>query len=204
MNRLDRMDRMRYRRATGSSIALALVICSSFLGAAYAGRANHHPISLKSGGLNGYRWNVVASRDSGKQGGKQPCLLISTSDRQASSGEAGFSGYTKGCSPLPRSGAPNVLSATVGEGKRETAVFGMAFSPKVATADLEFGSGEHRRVRLRSLTNTQQRNAGVRPFRYGAFAVRGNPCLRQVTGVNAKGNAIYRGPSDDCPEAGSS
>jgi hypothetical protein len=95
-----------------------------------------------------------------------------------------------------------VLSATAGEGKKEITVFGVAFSPNVVTADLELDSGGHRRVKLKLLNRTQQRNAGVRSFSYGAFALSGNLCLHQVTGYNAEGKEIYRGPSSDCAAAG--
>jgi hypothetical protein len=79
-------------------------------------------------------------------------------------------------------------------------VVGMAFASQVTSAYLDFGTDGHIRVRLRKLNSVQMRNAGVRSIRYVAFALKGDRCLRQVKGYGAKGNELYRGPIDECPE----
>jgi hypothetical protein len=195
------MIKMRTCRAITASVLLVLAVCSLFLGAAYARQASHRPLSLVRGALNGYQWTVAVARDGGEKGGQRPCLIISNSDMRAPGGDQGFSGSTRSCSALPNGGAPFVLSDTTGEGSREMTVFGLAVTPKVASAYLDFGSGGHRRARLKQLNSVQQRNAGVRPLRYAALALKGDRCLRQVKGYNAKGNEIYRGPIDECSDA---
>jgi hypothetical protein len=195
------MIRMRPCRGIAASVLLGLAVCGLFLGGAYARQANHRPIPLVRGALNGYQWTVAVARDGGEKGGQRPCLVISNSDTRAPGGDQDFSGTTRSCSALPNGGAPLVLSETAGEGSREMTVFSLAVTPKVASAFLDFGSDGHRRVRLKQLNSVQQRNAGVRPLRYGALALQGDRCLRQVKGYNAKGNEIYRGPIDVCSDA---
>ena len=195
------MSEMRFVRSTTVSVALALTILSAILGVAYARQAQYHPVSLNRGTLNGYLWTVEVTRDSGKQGGQRPCLVISDLDTRGPS-EGDFSGYTKTCSTLPSNGPPHILSATVGEDSRELSVFGIAFAPQLASAYMDFGSSGHMRVRLKPLNSVQRRNAGVRPLRYLALALKGTPCLRQVRGFNANGTEIYSGPIDECPESG--
>jgi hypothetical protein len=103
---------------------------------------------------------------------------------------------------LPDSGSPFVLSDTAGEGRRLITIFSLVVRPKVASAYLDFGSDGHMRLRLKQLNTVQQRNAGVRPLRYVAFAVRGDRCLRQVKAYSAEGNEIFFGPTNECAESG--
>lgn len=196
------MIRMRSCRGIAASVLLVLAVGSLLLGAAYARQANHHPISLVRGALNGYQWTVAVARDGGGNGGQRPCLIISNSDTRAPGGDQDFSGFTRSCSALPNSGAPLLLSETAGEGSRAITVFSLAVSPKVTSAYLDFGSDGHRRVRLKQLNSVQQRNAGVRPLRYAALALQGDRCLRQLKGYNARGNEIFSSPIDECAEAG--
>lgn len=93
-----------------------------------------------------------------------------------------------------------MLNATVGEDSRQVGIFGLVFTPQVASAYLDFGPDGHKRVRLKELNSVQRRNAGVRPLRYVALALKGNPCLQQVTGYSAIGNEIYRSPIAECSE----
>jgi hypothetical protein len=194
------MKQMRNRQAATGPILFALVICSLFVGAASA--ASHRPVSLASGARNGYQWEVGVVRDGGRQGGRRPCLVISTLDPPGASSDGGFSGYTKGCSPLPPSGTPLIVTDTAGQGSRELMVFGMAITPRVVSAYLDFGSDGHMRVRLKQLNSEQQRNAGVRPLRYIAFSLKGDRCLREVKGYSDQGDEIYHSPIDQCVKEG--
>jgi hypothetical protein len=58
------------------------------------------------------------------------------------------------------------------------------------------------RMQLKRLNGVQKRNAGVRPLRYVAFTLKGDPCLRQVKSYSAAGHEIFSGPVDECSEAG--
>ena len=191
---------MRTRGATGLCLVVAFGI--AVFGVASARETKHRPVMLGHGTLSRYEWSVVVARDGGKRGGQRPCFVISRSDARGSGGPREFSGYTKGCTAPPNSGSPFVLSDTAGEGSREMAIFVIAFTPKVASAYLDFGSDGHMRVRLKRLNSVQQRNAGVRPLRYVAFALKGDRCLREVKGYSAAGSEIFSGPIDECSEAG--
>lgn len=192
------MTSMSHRAAASVLVLVVLVYGGAIFAVANAEEPKSHPVLLGRGTLSDYAWSVAVARDSGKQGGQRPCLIISQADTRSSEG---FSGYTKNCSSLPSSGSPFILSDTAGEGKREMTVFGMAAVPKIASADLDFGLDGHMHVRLKQLNSVQQRNAAVRPLRYVAFALKGDRCLRQFKGYSLSGKEIFRGPVDECTEA---
>lgn len=199
----DMMRRMILCRASLAGVFLSIVLCTANLGMAYGGQARYRPLSLDHGTLRGYQWAVGLKRDDGKLGAQRPCLISQITDtRRSGTGENDFTSQSglSSCSALVPTNPPNDVSLTVGEGNREVTVVGMAFASQVTSAYLDFGTDRHIRVRLKKLNGVQIRNAGVRSIRYAAFSLTGNRCLRQVKGYGAKGNEIYRGPIDECPE----
>jgi len=158
-------------------------------------------VKVDGGKLSDFQWAVALASDGGEHGGQRPCVLAQLIDLASPGGPNDFARERmfKACSPLTKTVPPNIVSLSVGEGKDEVSVFGMAFVPAIASVSLDFGSEGVTRVKLKELNDVQRRNAGLRSVRYAAFARVGPACLRQVTGFSKAGSMIYQGPVDECP-----
>lgn len=181
----------------GVRIAVATVLltmCGAVSAAAAGDRQEKRPILLDEGALPNYRWGMIAERGSGRLGGKQPCISVIIYFRSS----WGWSeSDDRVCGPLPRGGPPEILSYTFdGEGD-EVTIFAVAFEPRVETARFDLGNAGRRTTRLHIINSRQKRIAGVRPFRFQTFAIRGSFCLEEVQGFNSAGEVIYQSSADE-------
>lgn len=183
---------------------MSVACCVAILPEAHAMSPSFRPVLLDRGVLLQHEWAVGVVRHDGRKGRWRPCLLERVSDfRNISSGEGNFSNemVARVCARLPVDGPPNIMSLTAGEGRQEMTVFSMAFVPRVRSVWLDFGPNGSRRVRLKIMNKDQARVAQVRPIRFAAFAIKGDPCLAQVKGFGVGGGEIYTGPIDACPSS---
>lgn len=189
---------MKSFRKTGF-VAFVAVAAILVLAAAALGDGGKGPkrILLDEGARPGYRWGLLAYRDKGAEGGKRPCLL--TIIYFKSSWGLGESDDTL-CGPLPRGGPPVMLSYSFGSGEKEVTIFALAFERRVASIRVNLGEAGVRTIHLKILNKRQSQNAGLRPFRFGTFSVRGPSCLTEVSGYGENGREIYNEPSPGkCP-----
>lgn len=170
-----------------TAVCIVLTVVVSTAGARPS-RLGLATVALGKGEESGFRWGVYAHRDKGQGGGKRPCITVRLLHR-----EGQFVGESDSviCKALPPTGPFIILSESVGEGNSEFTVYGLAYALRVSKVALEFSSTGARTVQLHTLSQRQRRRAGLRRFRYGAFALRGDNCLEEVTGFDSSGQIVY-------------
>ena len=169
------------------AVGIALMVVVSAAGARPSG-VGHATVALGKGEESGFGWGVYAHRDKGRSGGKRPCITVRLLHR-----EGQFVGESDSvvCKALPPTGPFIILSESVGEGNSEFTVYGLAYAMRVSKLSLQFSSAGARTVQLHTLSQRQRRRSGLRRFRYGAFALRGDNCLEEVTGFDSSGQVVY-------------
>jgi hypothetical protein len=158
--------------------------------------AGSGPVFLEEGASPPYKWGMLVHRDHGRGGGKRPCIV--TVVRFKSSLGLTESDDTS-CGPLPRGGPPDIGTNSFGDGDKAVAIFTLAFEPRVASVRMDLGDAGTKATHLKLLNRQQAKNAGVQPFRFRTFAIRGKYCLGSVFGYDVNGRLIYSSPPEGCP-----
>jgi hypothetical protein len=177
-------------------IAAACGLCAAAL-ASVASRAAPRPIAFGEGATKDYRWVATVVRDGGRQGGKRPCVGITTIESGSKNSAHGpFEGHSSVCSALAPSAAPNIVSVSLSD--PEATIFAIGAASGVVRLQADVGELGHRTVSLKPLNSQQARNAQVRSSNYGVLVIKGHPCIEQITGVNSNGKIVYDGPDEPC------
>jgi hypothetical protein len=192
---------MYFSRGTIAGFLVLAAAWAGVLSAVSWAQAGHRPVLVDYGKVGQYQWAVGVIRDSGKQGGRRPCVAARVLDT-VYGGPNDFSQEKtlKLCSALAVASPPNIVSLSSGEGGKVIEVFGIAAVPAIRTIEFDFGGAGMRSIRMKQLNAIQMRNAGVRSLRYGAIAMPTLGCLRQVKGYGVSGNLVYSGPIEECLE----
>lgn len=138
-------------------------------------------VRLAKGSVGGATYEVTAHRKSRAAESTQPCISISL----AGAGE-NLGGTSCGllASPGP------MFGATIGEAKRQRTVWALAYEPMVRRVKFDLTGHEDVVVPLTLLSRHKSRKAGLRRFRYGVLAFRGQVCLVHSTTYDAQGRAV--------------
>jgi len=174
-----------------------LVAAGAMVPAASGSTEKPREVLLEEGTAPGYRWGMLAHRDGGVGGGQRPCIVTIIYFR--SSWGWSESDDTE-CGPFPKGGPPDILTYSFGDGDDQLTVFALGFQRRIASVELDLGQAGTTKTRLHLVNSRQRKIAKISPFRYGTFAVRGPFCLAAVTGYDRSGQAVYQGPSEECPE----
>lgn len=178
-------------------MALGLVLMIGVSGAsAKPSTSRFATVALGKGEDAAYSWGVYGHRDKGKGGAKRPCITVALLHRD---GKFVDESDAVVCKALPSNGPFLVLSESAGEGKSQFSVFGLAYALRISKVTLGFAVTGPKTVQLHKLSQQQSRKSGLRPFRYGAFALRGESCLEEVTGFNSSGQIVYHHFLRECP-----
>jgi hypothetical protein len=186
-------------------LALAVVALAAATGSVFAADPPTKPatsssktpsVQLASGVVEGYSWSASVRRESGAPAdepaaGALPCI------------EASSEGFTGGnaaatCAfgrPLTRSGgALWVTSSQPNEAKGGTAMtaVAMVFAPATASLKATRLDGTVETIRLKRLTASQARKAGLKRLRYAAFATAGLWCVRQLESFDRGGQRLWK------------
>jgi hypothetical protein len=181
-------------------IALALIaLAAAAVAPASAGETTRGWLDLAGGHLGEYRWTVETKRPdgavgAGRRGTRRPCLLVGTvwrtgpySYRRSRSRRCtGRDGLSASQPPLvasgtqPSSGGPAKLTAV-----------GMIFAPQARRLRVVLADGSKRTIHLERLSRRQAHSAGLAPFRYAAFATRGEWCAERLVAENAAGRVLW-------------
>jgi hypothetical protein len=156
-------------------------------------------LGLAGGEVGAFHWTVEAKRPDGPAGEgsratRRPCLLVGTtwrispySYRRSQSRQcAGRDGLSPSEPPLvargalPSSGAPTKLTA-----------IGMFFAPAARRLEATLADGSHQAFHLKRLNTAQSRRAHLAPFRYVAFAARGEWCAERLVVENGSGRVLW-------------
>jgi hypothetical protein len=176
----------------GGIALVVLLVAMTALAPPVSGQARFRSIVLDEGALSGYRWGMVAHRDRGREGGRRPCITVIVYFG------SGWESDDTVCGSLPRGGPPEIRSYSFGEGEDQVTIFALAFENRISSVSLDLGEGGEKLVHLHTLNERQRKIAGLRPFRFRTFAVRGPFCLGEVSGYDATGAAIYHAPPEEC------
>jgi hypothetical protein len=166
--------------------------------------AQDRVVTLGDGSTRRLRWRISAFRGRGSSAG-QPCLFEQN---------ALFDGYSQAVecgSPAPP-GDPlfTQFSASWDRGDEDVAAtsFGLVFSVDVVRVTLDLVPGPSRTVRTRLLSTGQSKKSRLDQFRYLAFGVARDACLRRVIGFDGDGSEILNespgcsgGPTTEVPAA---
>jgi hypothetical protein len=183
------------------------IAAMAILGLAFgpaAGATSDHDrwFGLAGGHVGHYTWTVEAKPQSGVQGargGGEPCLLVGTTlqidpfnllrnrNRQC----AGPGGISATDPPLVANG----VQPSSG-GPADITVVGMIFPPAARRLRVTLAEGGTRSIDLRQLSAAQARASGLKPFRYAAFAARGEWCAERLVSENGRGRVLWDSGTD--------
>lgn len=165
-----------------------------------------HFSKLRGGYLGTTRWAAYVSRvGASREARRLPCLTL------AKISGGGVYGVGAGCGPLAPSGDQDRMpvyvlfggaaASTGGSGVTEESFFSMSVSRHVRRLVLAFETSDggfelERAPELLSLRKA--RKAGVTLFRFAAFALRQNVCLRHVTGYAGSGAKLLDSEVQEC------
>ena len=158
-----------------------------------AARARSGAARLGSGSVSKFRWWVNAQRGRTPE---VPCLQIELVPMgKRSPFEVGL-GETS-CRPIrPLPNAFGVVDELV---HPNVTVIAMAFPEAAQTVSLYFrGRLETHTLPLRLLSEGKARKTGLRPFRYLAFAFKGDSCLSRFITHDSGGHVLYDGGRMHC------
>jgi hypothetical protein len=192
-------------RWRGIAVAAAAVLAIGVaVPAGAAPRRSAGWLGLAAGHVGDYGWTVEAKRPSGpagagQQGARRPCLLVGTvwqtspysflrsRNRQC----VGATGLSATDPPLVADG----VQPSSGANARITVV-GMIFPPAARRLRVTLPDGSRRTIHLDRLTPRKARRAGLEPFRYAAFAARGEWCAERLVSENAAGRVLWDSGTD--------
>ena len=156
-------------------------------------------VGLGDGKLGDYVWSIKAKRPegpagAGPKGAKRPCLVVGTTwqsgqfdvHRSKYRQCADDAGLTSSGPPLLASG----MQPSTGAAAEMTAV-GMIFAPAARRVSITLDGGERETIPLQILNPAQAGVAGLRRFRYAAFAVRGTWCAERLVSQDASGRPLW-------------
>jgi hypothetical protein len=186
------------RRARRLLFGLLGVLALSAPFAAPAISAPHGPwAKLAAEDRGSYQWSVKASASAAA---KRPCLLVAASWRSGPL-ESHRSTYRE-CAPtaaLSRTGPPLIASAaqpSAGASVKMSAI-GMIFPPAARRVRITLVGGRTESVPLRSFEPAHARRIELPPFRYAAFAIRGEWCAERLVSLSASGAVLWDSGVDD-------
>lgn len=156
-------------------------------------------LGLAAGHVGDYKWSVEAKRPNGpagagRQEARRPCLLVGTlwqtspysflrsKNRQC----AGASGLSATDPPLVAGGVQPSSGANA-----KVTVVGMIFPIAARRLRVTLGDGSRRTIHLERLSGGRARGAGLEPFSYAAFAIRGEWCAERLVSENAGGRVLW-------------
>jgi hypothetical protein len=130
---------------------------------------------------------ATASRGPGEQGGRRPCVVVST--RPA--GSKGFISVGPQPCGLPRL----AFGGTLGREPHSVSAVALVFPAAAVRVHLDFGEGGERNLGLRLLSHAKAREAGIVRFRYALEELTKADCLSQVLAYDRRGHEIYEATS---------
>jgi len=167
---------------------LPIFLCVVAVGfsAAEVAAASRPAALLQAGTLGHLAWSVMATRDSGPEGGRRPCTTISVALKDNSVGTIHES---SGCGrPQPK--APRLHVLSIGLGQKERSILAIATSASTHLIVLDFGRRGVRRSRPVLLSRAKSRRAGVMSFRFLVVALSGPFCLHRYIMFDASNRAL--------------
>ena len=162
---------------------------------------------LGEGKVGGTNWGVYAFRSRPTPKAREtPCIEVATITA------LGEYGHSTECGSLTLSnGSENLPVFTLIGGSRPAArgghnigetVIGIAFASTVVKATVEVEPGAPVTLRTKYLSVRQGRKAHLGRFRYLAFSLSRDVCVKHITGVDRQGTAVVDAESYECPIGG--
>lgn len=186
-----------------AGVAVAAAAVLALAPGSTAGAASGHDrwLGLAGGHIGHYSWTVETKPQTGVSGdtGSRPCLLVGTTlqidpfnllrsrNRQC----AGPGGISATDPPLVANG----VQPSSG-GPAEITVIGMIFPSAARRLRVTLAGGGTRTIELDRLSARQARAAGLKPFRYAAFAARGEWCAERLVSENGRGRVLWDSGTD--------
>jgi hypothetical protein len=171
------------------------VISALALGAGIAAPAISAPsgswAELGAEDRGSYRWSVKAGPSAAAQG---PCLIVAASWR---SGPLEYRRSSDrecaAASALRRSGPPLIAVGAQPSTRAPAKIsaVGMLFGLAARRLRITFAGGRTETILLRRLDSAQADAAHLRPFRYAAFAIRGEWCAERLVSLSAGGRVLW-------------
>lgn len=192
MNALMRADRW---VAIGGLLA-SFWLCSVGIVSA-TGRNVPRSLTLGSGRLSDFGWEVTLARDAGASGGQRPCIGVGAVNLHAPVDQT-FQRFLKTCGALTPRTPPNIVSLSVGSNTKEVSVVGMAFASSIVALRVDGGSLGEKELKLKLLNEKQAENGRVSRVRYTAFAAKGPFCLGRITAYGKTGNVLFEAAPEPC------
>jgi hypothetical protein len=185
-------------------LAAALLAAAVATQASAASRAGGW-VGLASGQVGDYVWSVKTKPSeggpsAGRDGAERPCIYVGTtweigpySYRRSKYRQcAGPGRLGPSEPPLIASGAQPSTGANV-----DMTAVGMIFPSVARRVRVTLAGGQAKTIPLHQLSPGQARKAGLRRFRYAAFAVHGIWCAERLVSLDAQGRALWdSGPAE--------
>lgn len=182
-------------RGAGIAVAAMAILALSLSAPAGAAPDQDRWLGLAGGHIGHYTWTVEAK----PQTRIRPCLLVGTTlqvdafnllrsrNRQC----AGPGGISATDPPLVANG----VQPSSG-GPADITVVGMIFPPAARRLRVTLSEGATRTIDLDRLSAKQARASGLKPFRYAAFAARGEWCAERLVSENSRGRVLWDSGTD--------
>jgi hypothetical protein len=185
------------RMGTRPGIAIAATAILALALGATAGATSDRDrwLGLAGGHIGHYSWTV----ETRPQSSTRPCLLVGTTlqidpfnllrsrNRQC----AGPGGLSATDPPLVANG----VQPSSG-GPAEITVIGMIFPFAARRLRVTLAEGGTRTIDLERLSAKRARAFGLKPFRYAAFAARGEWCAERLVSENGRGRVLWDSGTD--------
>lgn len=160
--------------------------------------------TLGDGMLHGTHWAIYAYNGvRGKGSRDKPCLVVAHITRN------GAYGSSTECGPLAPFPGPSVppvytlFSASYRDGVHGPQIgetfLGMSLGESIANVTMEVEPGASITRGTRYLTKAQSKKAHLARFRYLAFALNREICVKRIVAKDFTGNSVVDGDTGECP-----
>lgn len=186
-------------------IALAVVVLAAATSSVFAADPPSKPapsgsrtpaVQLASGEVEGDSWSTSVRREHGVPAGDPaagglPCIEARS---ESFSGGSVSVACAFGRPLTPSGGALWATSSRPGEanGGTATTAVAMVFAPAAASLEATRLDGTVETVRLKRLSVSQARKAGLKRLRYAAFATAGLWCVRRLESFDRGGQRLWK------------
>jgi hypothetical protein len=191
------------RVSAGVLCVVALMLSESLVGSheAAARRSVGEWVQIKAGQDHRYRWAMLVKRAGGRVGPRRPCVAVAIANKTTGHVARGSVSLWV-CSSLALPYPPNIVESSAGRGVSKVRVMGIAAAPRLKRLTLELSSGEEQGVRLDGLTQREVRGSQIQRGVFGLAVLRGEACVEHMVGYDSRGQVIYQGPGQICPDFG--